>query len=202
MEIRYRSGTGRIAFRNYPVRFLFQKKNRMKISILIEHLGKPVIAAVNGYALGGGCELALACSIRIASEKARFGQPEVQLGIIPGYGGTQRLARIVGKGRALEMILTGTQVPAPEALRIGLVNAVVPAAELIPRAQAMAAQIASVGQRAIHYALRAVEASEELDPGAGMEKEAELFGACCTTEDFREGTAAFLAKRKPEFRNR
>ncbi len=169
---------------------------------LIENLGKPVIAAVNGYALGGGCELALACTIRIASEKARFGQPEVQLGIIPGYGGTQRLPRAVGKGRALEMILTGAQVTAQEAWRIGLVNAVVPPPDLMARAQAMAALIASMGQRAIHYALLAVQATESLDPEGGMRKEAELFGACCATEDFHEGTAAFLAKRKPEFRNR
>ena len=177
-------------------------RDGQEVFSLIEALGKPVIAAVNGYALGGGCELALACSIRIASEKARFGQPEVQLGIIPGYGGTQRLARCIGKGRALEMILTGAQLTAQEAFRIGLVNAVVPAAELMPRAQAMAALIASMGQRAIHFALQAVQAAESLDPQAGMEREAELFGNCCATEDFREGTAAFLGKRKPEFRNR
>jgi enoyl-CoA hydratase len=169
---------------------------------VIEHLGKPVIAAVGGYALGGGCELALACHIRLASEKARFGQPEVNLGAIPGYGGTQRLARLVGKGRAMEMILTGVQVDAAEALRIGLVNRVFPAQELLPRAQAMAEMIASMGQRAIHYALEAVNASDGTGVKEGLALEAELFGACCDTEDFKEGTRAFLEKRKPGFQNR
>jgi enoyl-CoA hydratase len=169
---------------------------------LIEHLGKPVIAAVNGYALGGGCELALACHIRLASEKARFGQPEVNLGIIPGYGGTQRLARVVGKGRALEMILTGAQVDAQEALRIGLVSRVFPPGELMVRAQAMAEAIASMGQQAIHFALRAVNEVDETTLQEGLRREAELFGACCGTEDFKEGTVAFMEKRKPLFRNR
>jgi enoyl-CoA hydratase len=169
---------------------------------LIERLDKPIIAAVNGYALGGGCELALACHLRLASEKARFGQPEVQLGVIPGYGGTQRLARLVGRGRALEMILTGAQVDAEEAYRIGLVNRVVPAGELLVRAQAMAEQIASMAPRALAFALRAVAAAGETTLGEGLRREAELFGSCCDTEDFREGTAAFLQKRKPVFRGR
>jgi enoyl-CoA hydratase len=169
---------------------------------LIEDLGKPVIAAVNGYALGGGCELALACHIRIASEKARFGQPEVTLGIIPGYGGTQRLARLVGKGRAMEMILTGSQVDSAEALRIGLVNKVVPPAELMPRALAMAQVIASLGQPAIRMALKAVNATQEMPLGEGQKLEAALFGGCCNSEDFHEGTNAFLEKRKPDFKNR
>jgi enoyl-CoA hydratase len=169
---------------------------------LIEHLGKPVIAAVNGYALGGGCELALACHVRIASDKARFGQPEVNLGIIPGYGGTQRLARVVGKGRALEMILTGVQVDAQEALRIGLVSKVYPAGELRARAQAMAELIASMGQRAIHFVLQAVNAVDETMLQEGLGREADLFGACCGTEDFKEGTVAFMEKRKPLFKNR
>ncbi len=169
---------------------------------MIEDLGKPVIAAVNGYALGGGCELALACHIRIASEKARFGQPEVTLGIIPGYGGTQRLARLIGRGRAMEMILTGTQVDAAEALRIGLVNKVVPPAELMPRAIAMAQVISSFGQAAVRMALKAVNATQEVALGEGEKLEAALFGGCCTTEDFREGTGAFLEKRKPVFKNR
>jgi enoyl-CoA hydratase len=168
----------------------------------IEHLGKPVIAAVNGFALGGGCELALACHIRLASEKARFGQPEVSLGVIPGYGGTQRLARLVGKGRAMEMILTGVQVDAAEALRIGLVNRVFPPQELLPRAQAMAELIASMGQRAIHHALEAVNASDGPSVKEGFDREADLFGASCDTEDSREGIKAFLEKRKPVFRNR
>jgi enoyl-CoA hydratase len=169
---------------------------------VIEQLGKPVIAAVNGYALGGGCELALACHIRIASEKARFGQPEVTLGIIPGYGGTQRLARLIGRGRALEMILTAAQVDAAEALRIGLVNKVVPPAELMSRAMAMAQVISSFGQPAIQMALKAVNAAQEVGLGEGQKLEASLFGGCCATEDFLEGTNAFLEKRKPAYKNR
>jgi enoyl-CoA hydratase len=169
---------------------------------MIEDLGKPVIAAVNGYALGGGCELALACHIRIASEKARFGQPEVTLGIIPGYGGTQRLARVIGRGRAMEMILTGAQVDAAEALRIGLVNKVVPPADLMPRAMAMAQVISSFGQPAIRMAVKAVNATKEMALGEGQKLEASLFGECCNTQDFQEGTTAFLEKRKPVFKNR
>ena len=169
---------------------------------VIEQLGKPVIAAVNGYALGGGCELALACHIRIASEKARFGQPEVTLGIIPGYGGTQRLARLIGRGRALEMILTAAQVDAAEALRIGLVNKVVPPAELMSRAMAMAQVISSFGQPAIQMALKAVNAAQEVGLGEGQKLEASFFGGCCATEDFLEGTNAFLEKRKPAYKNR
>jgi enoyl-CoA hydratase len=169
---------------------------------LIENLGKPVIAAVNGYALGGGCELALACHIRTASDKARFGQPEVNLGIIPGYGGTQRLARLVGRGRAMEMILTGVQVDAQEALRIGLVNKVFSPADLLPRTMAMAAMIASVGQVAIRMSLKAVNMTEETPLSEGQRLEASLFGVCCDTVDFHEGTRAFLEKRKPVFTNR
>jgi enoyl-CoA hydratase len=169
---------------------------------LIENLGKPVIAAVNGYALGGGTELALACHIRIASENAKFGQPEVNLGIIPGYGGTQRLARLVGKGKAMEMILTGDQIDAQEAFRIGLVNRVVPLPELLSSAEAMALKIIGKGQLAVKLALQSVSASGELQLGEGLSLEAELFGRCCVTEDFREGITAFLEKRKPAFRNR
>jgi enoyl-CoA hydratase len=169
---------------------------------MIEDLGKPVIAAVNGYALGGGCELALACHLRIASDKARFGQPEVTLGVIPGYGGTQRLARLIGRGRALEMILTGVQVDAAEAYRIGLVNKVVPPEELMPRAIAMAQVISSFGQPAIRMALKAVNSAQEMPLGEGQKVEASLFGGCCNTEDFREGTTAFLEKRKPVFKNK
>lgn len=168
---------------------------------LIENLGKPVIAAVNGYALGGGCELALACHIRIASENAKFGQPEVNLGIIPGYGGTQRLARLVGRGRAMELILTGNQVDAQEALRIGLVNKVVPQAELLATATAMARLIAGKGQTAIRMALKAVNMTTETTLGDGQKLEASLFGVCCDTADFKEGTNAFLEKRKPTFKN-
>jgi len=169
---------------------------------IIENLGKPVIAAVNGYALGGGTELALACHIRIASENAKFGQPEVNLGIIPGYGGTQRLARLVGKGRALEMILSGDQIDAQEALRIGLVNKVVPLTELLKTAEALALKIAAKGQVAVKLALQAVNATNELPLEDGQALEADLFGRCCGSEDFKEGTSAFLEKRKPVFKNK
>lgn len=169
---------------------------------LIENFGKPVIAAVNGYALGGGCELALACHIRIASENAKFGQPEVNLGIIPGYGGTQRLARLIGKGRAMEMILTGNQIDAQEALRIGLVNKVVPLADLLATATSMAQLVASKGLLAIRLAIKAVNATDETELSSGLRVEAGLFGECCATEDFKEGTRAFLEKRKPNFKNR
>jgi enoyl-CoA hydratase len=169
---------------------------------LIENLGKPVIAAVNGYALGGGCELALACHIRIASENAKFGQPEVNLGIIPGYGGTQRLARVIGKGRAMEVILTGDQVDAREALRIGLVNKVVPQPELLKAAEEIAGKIIAKGQLAVRTALKAVNATHETTLRDGQTQEARLFGDCCGTEDFKEGTKAFLEKRKPAFKNK
>ena len=164
---------------------------------LIQHLGKPVIAAINGYALGGGCELALACHIRIASENARFGQPEVNLGIIPGYGGTQRLARLVGVAKATELILTGNQINAQEAHRIGLVNTVVAGGELLPTAETIAATIIGKGQLAVRMAMKAINASMEMPLSEGLNIEASLFGECCSTNDFREGTTAFLEKRKP-----
>lgn len=169
---------------------------------LIENLGKPVIAAVNGYALGGGCELALACHVRIASENARFGQPEVNLGLIPGYGGTQRLARLIGRGRAMEIILTGNPVDAHEALRIGLVNRVVPLGELLSTASQMAELVAGKSQIAVRMALQAVNATQERTLIDGQQLEASLFGACCDTQDFKEGTRAFLEKRKPQFKGR
>lgn len=165
----------------------------------IQHLGKPVIAAVNGYALGGGCELALACHIRIATPNAKFGQPEVHLGIIPGYGGTQRLARTVGIGKATEMILTGSHINADEAYRIGLVNAVVPREELLPAAETMAKTILAQGPLAVRMALEALNASMEMPLPEGLKVEASLFGDCCATDDCREGTTAFLDKRKPVF---
>jgi enoyl-CoA hydratase len=168
---------------------------------LIENLGKPVIAAVNGYALGGGCELALACHIRIAAENAKFGQPEGNLGIIPGYGGTQRLARLVGRGRAMEMILTGDQMSAPEALAFGLVNKVVQQTELMKTAMAMAEKICSKGQIAVRMSLKAVNMTAETSLSDGQKLEASLFGLCCDTADFKEGTTAFLEKRKPAFKN-
>lgn len=173
-----------------------------KIFRAIETLDKPVIAAVNGFALGGGCELALACHIRIASENARFGQPEVNLGIIPGYGGTQRLARIVNSAIALEMILSGDMISAEEAFRIGLVNKVYPQTELLTNTLALADKIASKGQQAIRFALKAVKATDNISLTEGISYEASLFALVCGTEDFKEGTSAFLEKRKPAFKNK
>jgi enoyl-CoA hydratase len=169
---------------------------------LIENLGKPVIAAVNGFALGGGCELALSCHIRLASESARFGQPEVNLGIIPGYGGTQRLAKLVNTGRALEYILTGDMIDAQEALRIGLVNKVFPNENLMDEAIKLAGKIASKGQIAISLALESVLNTNNKSLINGLEEESNLFGKCCGSEDFKEGTTAFLEKRKPNFKNK
>lgn len=167
---------------------------------LIEHLGKPVIAAVNGYALGGGCELALACHLRIASDRAKFGMPEVTLGVIPGYGGTQRLASLVGKGKALELVLTGTHIDAGEALRIGLVNRVVPGTELMASAMALAHAMAVKAPRAVHALLQAVGSGHDGAVAGGMGRESHWFGECCATEDFKEGVRAFLDKRAPVFR--
>ena len=161
----------------------------------IETCGKPVIALVNGFALGGGCELALACTIRIASETARFGQPEVKLGLMPGYGGTQRLPRVVGQAAALKMMLTGELVGAAEALRMGLVNEVVPAAELMRRGEAIAKEIAQVAPLAVEACLEAVHRGTDLPLEDGLEVEAEIFGRLSGTEDKREGVAAFLEKR-------
>jgi enoyl-CoA hydratase len=167
----------------------------------IEDLEKPVIAAVNGFALGGGCELALACHIRTASENAKFGQPEVNLGIIPGYGGTQRLARVINSARALEMILTGDMVSAEEAFRIGLVNKLYPQAELLNKTLELASKIASKGQQAIRLALKAVKATDNISLVEGLSYEASLFALVCGTDDFKEGTKAFLEKRKPQFKH-
>jgi enoyl-CoA hydratase len=169
---------------------------------LIETLGKPVIAAVNGFALGGGCETAMACTIRVASEHARFGQPEVTLGIIPGGGGTQRLPRLVGKGRALQIILSGAMITAQEAYRIGLVNEVVPATDLIPRAEAILKQIFANAPVAIRFSLEAVNRGLETSQAEGMALEASLFGLCAGTEDKDEGTQAFLQKRAAKFKGR
>jgi enoyl-CoA hydratase len=165
----------------------------------IELLGKPVIAAINGFALGGGCELALACHIRFASETARMGLPEVGLGIIPGYGGTQRLPRIVGLGHALELIATARMVDAQEALRIGLVNRVLPAAELIPHCEKVASEILSRGPLAVRYAMDAAIRGIETDLAQGLDREAGHFGLLAATADMREGLKAFLEKRKPTF---
>ncbi|TDJ55326.1 MAG: enoyl-CoA hydratase [Ignavibacteria bacterium] len=168
----------------------------------IEKFDKPVIAAVNGFALGGGCELALACHIRLASDNAKFGQPEVNLGIIPGYGGTQRLARLINSGRAMEYILTADMISADEAYRIGLVNKVYPQSELLDKATEMAKKITGKGQQAIRLAMKAVKAVDEMSLKEGQNLEASLFALCCGTEDFKEGTSAFLEKRKPEFKNK
>lgn len=165
----------------------------------IEHLGKPVVAAVNGFALGGGCELAMACTLRIASSNARFGLPEVKLGIIPGYAGTQRLPRLVGKGYALEIILSGEPVSAEEAWRIGLANQVVTHPELIPAAEKTVRKILTNGPVAIRYALEAVHRGREMTEKEGEQLEASLFGLCCATADMKEGTRAFLEKRPAQF---
>jgi enoyl-CoA hydratase len=167
---------------------------------LIENMGKPVVAAINGYALGGGCELAMACTVRLASEAARLGQPEINLGIIPGYGGTQRLARLVGKGVALELLLTGRQVTAQEAMHIGLVNRVVPPADLMAAAKRLATELSSKAPFAVQYIVEAVNRGLEQPLDKAQFLEATLFGLVASTKDMREGTAAFLEKRKPEFK--
>jgi enoyl-CoA hydratase/carnithine racemase len=169
---------------------------------LIENLGKPVIAAINGFALGGGCETAMACTIRIAVEHARFGQPEVKLGLLPGGGGTQRLPRLVGKGRALQLILTGETISAQEAYRIGLVNEVVPAADLIARAETILKQILANAPIALKFSLEAVNKGLETAQTEGLALEASYFGICAATEDKKEGTSAFLEKRAPRFQGR
>ena len=169
---------------------------------LVENLGKPVVAAVNGFALGGGCETAMACTIRIASENARFGQPEVKLGLLPGGGGTQRLPRLVGKGRALQLILSGETITASEAYRIGLINEVVPAANLIARAEAILKQILANAPIAVKYSIDAVNQGMETSQTEGFALEASFFGLCAATEDKKEGTSAFLEKRTAQFQGR
>ena len=169
---------------------------------LIENLGKPVIAAVNGFALGGGCETSMACTLRIAVDHAKFGQPEVKLGLLPGGGGTQRLPRLVGKGRALQLILTGETISAQEAYRIGLVNEVVPAADLIGRAEAILKQIMANAPIAVKFSLAAANKGLETSQSEGLALEASYFGICAATEDKKEGTSAFLEKRAPKFKGR
>jgi len=169
---------------------------------LIENLGKPVIAAVNGFALGGGCELSMASTIRIAAETARFGQPEVKIGVMPGYGGTQRLPRLIGKGRALQLILSGEIIDAQEAYRIGLVNEVVPAASLLGRAEAILNQFISNAPVGVKYSIEAVNKGLDTSLAEGLLLEASLFAICAGTEDKKEGTSAFLEKRAPKFRGR
>jgi len=169
---------------------------------LLETMGKPSICAINGFALGGGCELALACSIRIASKTARLGQPEVKLGILPGYGGSQRLARLCGKGVAHELCLTGEMISAEEAQRIGLVNRIYEPAELLPAAEAMAKKIIANVPLAVKFTMEAIERGFEMPQEEGLFLEATLFGVACATEDMREGTKAFLEKRTPQFRGK
>src|SRR5262245_28713278 len=166
----------------------------------VERLGKPVVAAINGFALGGGCELAMACTLRLAADSAKIGQPEINLGLIPGYAGSQRLPRLVGRGRALELLLTGDPITADEAWRIGLVNRVVPAAELMNEARQLAQALAAKAPIALRYILDAVAGGLEMSSADAQTYEATLFGLVSTTADMREGTKAFLEKRKPEFK--
>jgi len=168
----------------------------------LETMGKPSIAAINGFALGGGCELALACSMRIASRMARLGQPEVNLGILPGYGGSQRLARLCGKGIAHELILTGDMISAEEALRIGLVNRVTEPGELLATAEGIARKIIANAPLAVKYSMEAIERGSEMPQEEGLFLEATQFGLCCASEDMREGTRAFLEKRPAKFQGR
>lgn len=169
---------------------------------LIENLGKPVIACINGFALGGGCEIALACTMRLASENAKLGQPEVKLGIIPGYGGSQRLPRLIGKGLANQILLTGEMITAQEAHRICLVNEITAPADLIPRAEAIAAKIIANAPLAVQYTLEAVNRGMEMPLAEGLYLETALFGVACATEDKKEGTAAFLEKRPAQFKGK
>lgn len=173
-----------------------------RLTRAVEGLGKPVIAALNGFALGGGCELAMACTLRIAAETAKIGQPEVKLGIICGYGGSQRLPRLVGKGRALELLLTGEPIDAVEAHRIGLVNRVVKKESLLDEARALAAKILAAGPLAVRHTLEAVGRGLDVSLEEGLRLEADLFGLCFATEDMKEGTSAFLEKRAPRFKGK
>jgi enoyl-CoA hydratase len=185
-----------------PVMAEEKTRGGQAVTNLIENLGKPVIAAVNGFALGGGCELSMACTIRLAAETAKFGQPEVKIGIMPGYGGTQRLPRLVGKGRALQLILSGEIIDAQEAYRIGLVNEIVPTATLIARAEAILNQIISNAPVGVKFSIEAVNKGTETSLEEGLLLEASLFAICAATEDKKEGTSAFLAKRAAKFQGR
>lgn len=168
----------------------------------VEQCGRPVVAAIGGYALGGGCELAMACTLRVAADTARFGQPEINLGLIPGFAGTQRLTRLVGQGRALELLLTGDPIPATRALEIGLVNRVVPAAQVLPEARSLAAQLAGKAPVAVRSILQAVREGADLPLARAQALEAALFGLAAATDDMKEGTSAFLAKRTPSWTGR
>jgi len=185
-----------------PVGAKYFSVQSQRILHYIEHFPKPIIALINGFCLGGGCELAMACHMRVASDKAKFGQPEVTLGIMPGNGGTQRLSRLVGKGVALELILTGKMIDAWEALRIGLVNKVTGAENLFTAAEEILTTIYSKGPVAVTLCLEAVNHGMELTLDEGVQLEANLFGLCFSTEDMKEGTSAFVEKRKPEFKGK
>lgn len=174
-------------------------KRGQALLLEIENIGKPVIAAINGFALGGGCEMSMACTFRVASEKAKMGQPEVKLGIIPGYGGTQRLTRLVGKGMAMELILSGDPISANEALRIGLVNHVFTPEDLLPKTEELLRKIIAQAPKAIQFAMNAINQGIEIPLEAGLENEANLFGLSFYTEDAKEGISAFLEKRPPKF---
>ena len=188
--------------RNNPVEAKAYTHKGQSVLDLIENLGKPVIACINGFALGGGCEIAMACTMRLASENAKLGQPEVKLGIIPGYGGTQRLPRLVGTGLAMQLVLTGETISAQEAHRIGLVNEIVPADRLIARAEEIAGKIIGMAPLAIQYCMEAVNQGMNMTLQEGLFLEATLFGMCCATEDRKEGTTAFLEKRQANFQGR
>ncbi len=188
--------------KNNPVEAKAYTHRGQAVLDLIENLGRPVIACINGFALGGGCEIAMACTMRLASENAKLGQPEVKLGIIPGYGGTQRLARLVGKGLAMQMVLTGDMISAQEAHRIGLVNEVLPAEKLIPRAEEIAGKIIGMAPLAIQYCMEAVNQGMNMSLPDGLFLEATLFSICCATEDKNEGTRAFLEKRAANFQGK
>lgn len=188
--------------KNDPVMAKAYTHRGQSVLNLIENLGKPVIACINGFALGGGCEISMACTIRLASENAKLGQPEVKLGIMAGYGGSQRLPRLVGKGIAMQHLLTGEMISAQEAYRIGLVNEVTPLAELIPRAEAIAQKIIANAPLAVQYTMEAVNKGTEMSLDEGLFLEATLFAVCCATEDKKEGTAAFLEKRPAQFKGK
>jgi enoyl-CoA hydratase len=188
--------------KNNPVEAKAYTHRGQAVLDLIENLGKPVIACINGFALGGGCEIAMACTLRLASENAKLGQPEVKLGLIPGYGGTQRLPRLVGTGRAMQILLTGEMVSAQEAHRIGLVNEVLPAEKLIARAEEIARKIIANAPLAIQYCMEAVNQGMNMTLQEGLFLEATLFSVCCASEDKNEGTTAFLEKRAANFKGK
>ena len=185
-----------------PLTAIDTARRGQALTRLMEDLGKPILAAVNGFALGGGCELAMAATLRVASESAKFGQPEVNLGVIPGYGGTQRLTRLIGKGRAMDLVLTGRTVGAAEALAIGLVNMVVPPSDLMDATRKLAGTLMQKGPIALRLAMQAIDGGLEMGMDAALDWEAHLFGVCASTADMKEGLAAFLEKRRAAFQGR